>query len=88
MTQSQVLSVLQQALVLAMKAAAPVLIISMLVGLIISIFQAATQIHEQTITFVPKLFAIALVLLFLGPWMIDSMRDFMHYIFDMIINLG
>ena len=78
----------QHAMVVAIKAAAPVLIISMAVGLIISIFQAATQIHEQTLTFVPKLIAIAVVLIILAPWLMESMSDFVRYIFEIIATMG
>jgi flagellar biosynthetic protein FliQ len=58
------------------------------VGLIISVFQAATQIHEQTLTFVPKLIAIAVILVLLGSWMMESMSDFVFYIFDIITEIG
>lgn len=86
MTISEVMNVLQQALLVSVKLGAPVLIISIVIGLIISIFQAATQIHEQTITFVPKLLAIAVILLLTGNWMIETMMDFMNYIFDLIVS--
>jgi len=85
---SGVMSVMQHAMVIAVKMAAPVLIISMGVGLIISVFQAATQIHEQTLTFVPKLIAIAVILVLLGSWMMESMSDFVFYIFDIITEIG
>jgi flagellar biosynthetic protein FliQ len=87
MSTSEVMGVLQQALLVAIKVAAPVLIISILIGLVISIFQAATQIHEQTLTFVPKLIAIAVILLLLGPWMIETMKDFTIYIFESVLEL-
>jgi flagellar biosynthetic protein FliQ len=61
---------------------APMLIISVLVGLVVAVLQAATQIHEQTLTFVPKLLAIGLVLLLLGPWMISQMSDFTFRLFE------
>ncbi len=55
---------------------APILLIGMAVGLIISIFQATTSIQEQTLSFVPKILAILLSLVFFGPWMFNSMREF------------
>jgi len=67
--------------------AAPVLMIGMTVGLIISIFQATTSIQEQTLTFVPKIIAIFLTLAFFGPWMFSSMREFTLNIFHMIPNM-
>lgn len=88
MTISQINEVLQAAMVAALKVAAPILIVSILLGLIVSIFQAATQIHEQTLTFVPKLVAIGVILVILGPWMFETMNDFTLYIFRMIAKLN
>ncbi len=82
MTASEASQVMQTGMLVAAQLAAPILLLSMSVGLIISIFQAATQIHEQTITFVPKLFFIALVMLALGGWMMDTLSDFTMLIFD------
>lgn len=76
MTQSEALSILKEAIWLILKLSAPLLIVSIVIGLIISIFQAATQIHEQTLTFVPKIVAIALLLIILGSWMLTGMTDF------------
>ncbi len=88
MTTSEIIGVIQAAMVAALKLAAPILIVSVAIGLIVSIFQAATQIHEQTLSFVPKLIAIALVLVILGPWMMETMNDFMVYIFNLIVKLN
>ncbi len=81
------MEVLHAAVATAIKVALPVLLVSMAVGLVISILQAATQIHEQTMTFVPKLIAIAAVLVILGAWMMETMCDFTKYIFSMIVSL-
>lgn len=70
-----------------LKIAGPLLIASIVIGLIVAIFQAATQIHEQTLTFVPKLIIIALILLVAGTWMMTLMDDFFKMIFDKIANL-
>ncbi len=67
---------------------APVLLIGMTVGLIISIFQATTSIQEQTLTFVPKIIAIFLTLAFFGPWMLTSMRQFAFKIFGLISHMN
>ncbi|HHV31934.1 flagellar biosynthesis protein FliQ [Caproiciproducens sp. LBM24188] len=88
MTTSEIVGVIQAAMIAAMKLAAPVLLGSMAVGLIVSIFQAATQIHEQSLSFVPKLIVIALILVILGPWMMETMNDFVKYIFDMIVRMN
>ncbi len=88
MSASQILQVVQAAVVTILKVSAPLLLVSMGVGLVISILQAATQIHEQTVSFVPKLVAILVVLMVFGSWMIDSLKDFTTYIFDMIQRLS
>ncbi len=68
---------------------APVLLISLVVGLIISIFQTATSIQEQTLTFVPKILAIFLALMLLGGWMLDNMSGFMVQLWsDFSIYIG
>lgn len=86
MTQDQVLAIMKEALLVALKLSLPLLIASMIIGLIIAIFQAATQIHEQTLTFVPKVIVIGLILLFLGSWMTSVLIDFMSYLFDIMKN--
>lgn len=68
-----------------LKLSAPLLIISIVVGLIVAIFQAATQIHEQTLTFVPKVLAIAALLLALGSWMITVLTDFVKALFAYMV---
>jgi flagellar biosynthetic protein FliQ len=66
------------------KVAAPILIVSILVGLFISIIQAATSINEQTMTFVPKLIIIGLILIIFGGWMLQQMVDFTNRMFEII----
>ena len=73
--------------VIAFEIAGPLLIISIAVGLLVAIFQAATQIHEQTLTFVPKLIVIALVLLALGSWMSKVMNEFVVELFAIMAAL-
>ncbi|MDD4571913.1 MAG: flagellar biosynthesis protein FliQ [Clostridia bacterium] len=88
MSISEITDVMQYGLITAIKVVGPILIISILIGFVIALFQAATQIHEQTLTFVPKLLAIAFVLVILGPWMASTMQDFVLYIFSMIEKLN
>ena len=76
MNEAIVIDLLRGAFVVALKLAGPLLIVSLTVGLFISLFQAATQIQEQTLTFVPKLLIVGLSLVVLAPWMINTMRDF------------
>ncbi|MDO5601203.1 MAG: flagellar biosynthesis protein FliQ [Oscillospiraceae bacterium] len=87
MTSAQVMGVFQEAMMTAIKLSAPMLIVSIVVGLIVAIFQAATQIHEQTLTFVPKVAAIAALLLMTGSWMITLMVDFFQRIFSLMASL-
>ena len=84
MTHGEVLDLMYEVFVLAVQLGGPVLIISMLVGVLISIIQAATQIHEQTITFVPKLLVIGIILVFTGGNMLETLQDFTVRIFQMI----
>lgn len=84
MTNGEVLDLMYQVFVLAVQLGGPVLIISMLIGVLISIIQAATQIHEQTITFVPKLIVIGVILVFTGGNMLETLQDFTIQIFQMI----
>ena len=87
MTQGDVLAVFQEALLVAMKISAPILIASIVIGLVVAIFQAATQIHEQTLTFVPKVLVIALMLIVMGSWMMTLMLDLIHYVFSLMVAL-
>ena len=75
--------IMYQLFVLAVQLAGPVLVISMLVGILIAILQAATQIHEQTLTFVPKLLVIGIILLVSGS-MLRTLQDFTIDIFQLI----
>ena len=76
MEQSQVITVIQDAITTILTVAAPMLIVAMVVGLIISIFQATTQINEQTLAFVPKIVAILLTLLLAAGFIITNLTDF------------
>lgn len=84
MSNIEVLDVMYQALQLMLRLSLPFLLISMIVGVVIAVFQAATQIHEQTITFVPKLLAILSVLGILGSSMLVMLQDFVRMVFEMI----
>ncbi len=85
LTTGEVMSIFQEALLLTLKLAGPLLIVSILIGLVVAIFQAATQIHEQTLTFVPKVLVLALMLLMMGPWMITLMSDFVRLLFSHMV---
>lgn len=84
MSELEVLDVLYQAFQLALRLALPFLLVSMVVGVIISIFQAATQISEQTLTFVPKFLAILAVMGILGGSIMTMLQDFLKQMISMI----
>lgn len=77
MTIDEVIVIASDALFLVIKVAAPVLLVSLIVGLVISIFQTVTSIQEQTLTFVPKIIAVFLTLILIGNWMLTEMTEFM-----------
>ena len=87
MNAEQVMEIMKEAMLVAFEIAGPLLIISIVVGLLVAIFQAATKIHEQTLTFVPKLLVIALVLLALGSWMSKVMNEFVVELFAIMAAL-
>jgi len=76
MTNEAVTEMIQQALYVILETALPLLLVSMAIGLIVSIFQTVTSIQEQTLTFVPKLIGIFVTLMFLGGWMMNNMVEF------------
>ena len=84
MTETFVLTIGREAIMLTLLVAAPMLGTSLIVGLVISIFQAVTQINEMTLTFVPKLVGFALVIILLGSWMLQHLLEFTLRIFDML----
>ena len=77
MTIDDVTAIASSALFTIVKCAAPVLLISLCVGLIVSIFQTVTSIQEQTLTFVPKILSIFITLMILGHWMLNNMIEYM-----------
>ena len=76
MTDATVLEIMQRALVLTVMISAPVLGFGLIVGLIVSVFQAATQIHEMSLTFIPKILAVAAALAIFGQWMLAQMLSY------------
>ncbi len=78
MTIDDVSAITGEALFLIIKTAAPVLLVSLIIGLIISIFQTVTSIQEQTLTFVPKVIGIFLTIIVIGHWMANEMTGFMQ----------
>ena len=88
MTPQMVVSIAREALMLTLMIAGPMLAIGLVIGLVVSIFQAVTQIQEMTLTFVPKIIGIALALLIFLPWMINKLTDFTRHMIEMIPTLA
>ena len=86
MDTTQVADLLRDGVNVALKLASPMLVLSMLVGVVVAIFQAVTQIHEQTIGFVLKLIIVVGVLLVAGGWMMDTLQDYTREIFSLIAS--
>lgn len=87
MTDTMLVGIIKEALMVSLKLAGPFLAVSIVLGLLISIFQATTQIQEQTLTFVPKLLGIAGIGLFLGSWMLQIIVTYTQEIFTIISNI-
>ena len=87
MTPQYVIALGKEAIMLVLLAAAPMLAFGLIVGLTIAIFQAVTQIHEMTLTFIPKIVAVAIGLLLFLPWIISHLVDFTTRLFSSIPSL-
>ena len=76
MTSMEIITLAERSVILMLQVSAPLLVIGLLVGLVIALFQATTQIHEMTLTFVPKILAVMLALLYFSSWMLMKLTDF------------
>ena len=87
MTDSAVVSIAIQAIIITAKLAGPILVVSLAIGLGVSLLQSVTQIQEVTLTFVPKLIGVGLVLMLGGHWMLAQLVGFTNHLFDMVPRL-
>ncbi len=87
MTPETVMTMGRTAMEITLLVSAPLLLVALIVGLVVSIFQAATQINEQTLSFIPKLVAVFFALIVAGPWMLSVMLDYMRQVFTGIPNM-
>ncbi|MGP9764807.1 flagellar biosynthesis protein FliQ [Halomonas sp. AOP13-D3-9] len=87
MTPEMVMSIAYQGMRVTLLLAGPMLLAALLTGLIISLFQAATQINEMTLTFIPKILAVFTVLVLAGPWLLGLITDFTHRLFTNIPSM-
>ena len=79
-----VVDILREGVGVALKLGAPLLLLSMLVGILVAIFQAVTQIHEQALSFILKMIVVVLILLAAGGWMLETLKDFTRYLFTLM----
>ena len=86
MNTAMITEILRAGVWVVIKLSAPMLVLSMAVGVLLAIFQAVTQIHEQTISFVLKLIVVIAVLLLGGGWMLDTLQDYTREIFSLIAS--
>ena len=87
MTNQTVLTIAQEALQVTVLVSAPLLLTALLVGLLVSVFQAATQINEMTLSFIPKLLGVFFTLVLAGPWMTSVLVDYVRRLFSSIPGL-
>ena len=80
MTPEMVMTIATQAMKMTLLLAAPLLLVALAAGLVVSLFQAATQINEMTLTFIPKLIALFATMVLVGPWMINTFVDYMRQV--------
>ena len=88
MDQGYVLQIARQAMEVAMMVSLPLLAVTLFIGILVSVFQAATSIQEMTLTFVPKLIGMAIVIVFLGSWMLTTLVSFAHFCLAQAGNVG
>ena len=86
MNTTQVMDLVRDAVGVAIRLAGPMLLLSMIVGVVVAIFQAVTQIHEQSIGFALKLIVVITVLLLGGGWMLDTLKDYSYQVFQLIAS--
>ena len=87
MTPESVMTIGQQAMQVTLMVSAPLLLAALVTGLVVSIFQAATQINEMTLSFIPKLVTMFATLVVAGPWMLDTLLDYMRQLFSSLPGL-
>jgi flagellar biosynthetic protein FliQ len=87
MTPETVMTIAQRALEMTLLLAAPLLLVALLVGLLVGVFQAATQINEMTLSFIPKLLGMATALVIAGPWMLKQLVSYTHNLIESIPSL-
>ncbi|MGM9951525.1 MAG: flagellar biosynthesis protein FliQ [Lysinibacillus sp.] len=86
MTQEMVISIAERAIFIVLIVSGPLLLVALVSGLVVSIFQATTSIQEQTLAFVPKIVAVMLALIFFGAWMLSQITSYVHDILNNLVR--
>lgn len=86
MTEEMVVAIAERAVFIVLVASGPLLLVALVTGLIVSIFQATTSIQEQTLAFVPKIVAVLVAIVFFGPWMLSQVTGYMHDILNNLVR--
>jgi flagellar biosynthetic protein FliQ len=87
MNQDTVVNLATQAMILSLKIAGPILLLGLIIGLLVSIFQAVTSIQEQSLSFIPKIVGVAVLIVVLGPWMLDQLVGYAQNLYMSIPQL-
>lgn len=87
MNQDTVVNLATQAMTLAFEVAGPILLVGLVIGLAVSLFQAVTQIQEQSLSFIPKIIGLAVLIVVLGPWMMDKLINYVINLYTSIPSL-
>jgi flagellar biosynthesis protein FliQ len=87
MNQDTVVNLATQAMTLALEVAGPILLVGLIVGLVVSLFQAVTQIQEQSLSFIPKIIGLAVLIVILGPWMLNQLVSYTQNLYTSIPQL-
>jgi flagellar biosynthesis protein FliQ len=87
MNQDTVINLATQAMMLSLKIAGPILLLGLIIGLLVSIFQAVTSIQEQSLSFIPKIVGVAVLIVVLGPWMLGQLVDYVQNLYTAIPSL-
>ncbi len=88
MSDTDVAAMIRECMIVTLKLGGPPLVVGLVVGLVVSLIQAVTQINEATLAFLPKVFAIGLIMVLLGPFMTETLTGFTHQIFDRFVMIG
>ena len=88
MDQAELVALMSDSMLVTLKLAGPLLVVGLVVGVLVSLLQAVTQVHEATLTFIPKLLALGVALALLAPFMIATLITYAHVLFDRIVSVG